>query len=83
MFLEEKQTVDAAKKQATLPKAAGAIAEAQKTMAAAQVKLDTVFNQWMDAAEKQSRPQGPNRFDIGAAADMAALGRGSAGRIEV
>ena len=71
VFLEEKQTVDAGKKHAVLPKAAAAIAEAQKTMAAAQAKLDSVFNQWMDAAEKQPRPQGPNRFDIGAAADMS------------
>lgn len=71
LFLDERQTIDAGKKQAALPKAGAAIAEAQKTMAAAQAKLDSVFNQWMDAAEKQPRPQGPNRFDIGAAADMS------------
>jgi hypothetical protein len=71
LFLAEKQTVDAGQKQSDLPKAAAAITEAQKTMAGAQAKLDATFNQWMDAAEKQPRPQGPNRFDIGAAADMA------------
>jgi hypothetical protein len=69
LFLDEKQTTDA-QKQANLAKAAATIAEARKTMASAQAKLDAAFNQWMDAAEKQPRPQGPNRFDIGAAADM-------------
>ncbi|HEX4382973.1 MAG TPA: hypothetical protein VH083_08490 [Myxococcales bacterium] len=70
-FLAEKETVDARSKAAALPKAAAVIAEADKTLADAQAKLDAAFNQWMDAAEKQPRPQGSNRFDIGSAADMA------------
>ncbi len=70
LFLDEKQTTEARAKLADLPKAAAAITEAEKTMADAMGKLDGAFNQWMDAAEKQPRPQGPNRFDIGAAADM-------------
>jgi hypothetical protein len=69
-FLEEKETVDARQKQAQLPDAASAIAEADKTLADVQTKLDAAFNFWMDAAEKQPRPQGETRFDIGAASDM-------------
>ncbi len=69
-FLEEKETVAARQKQADLPKAAGAISDADKTLADAQAKLDSAFNLWMDAAEKQPRPQGEDRFDIGAAGDM-------------
>jgi hypothetical protein len=69
-FLDEKETVDASHKP-EMKDAAAAIAEAQKTLADVQAKLDAAFNQWMDGAEKQPRPQGPTRFAIGSAADMA------------
>jgi hypothetical protein len=71
LFLEEKPTVAARANQANMPKAAAAIADAEKTMADAQAKLDAAFNQWMDAAENAPRPQGPTRFSITAAADMS------------
>jgi hypothetical protein len=70
-FLEEKTTIDARQKAGALPKSSETIAEAEKTQADALARLDGAFNQWMDAAEKEPRPQGPNRFEIGAAAEMA------------
>lgn len=70
-FLEAKHVVAAKPQAAKLPKAAEAIAEAEKTLAEAQAKLDAAFNAWMDASEKLPRPQGALRFDIGSAHDMA------------
>ena len=57
-------------KQKDQPKMMAIFAEAEKTLADATAKLDAAFNQWMDAAEKQPRPQGANRFDLSAASDM-------------
>lgn len=70
LFLAEKPTIAARANQSNMPKATAAIADADKTMADAQAKLDGAFNQWMDAAEKSPRPQGPDRFSITSAADM-------------
>jgi hypothetical protein len=70
-FLQQKETADARQKGSALPAAVTTIAAAEKTEADALAKLDKAFNQWMDAAEKQPRPQGPNRFQIGAADDMS------------
>jgi hypothetical protein len=71
-FLNEKETKDAAEKHKNLPRVAATLAEAEKMRADAGGKLNAAFNQWMDAAEKQPRPQGPNRFDIDAGKRMAA-----------
>src|SRR5206468_4568534 len=55
-FLADKATADARKDLARIPKAAEAIAAAEKTLADAHARLDVAFNQWMDAAERQPRP---------------------------
>lgn len=70
-FLAARETADARKDLARTPKAAEAITAAERTLADAQAALDAAFNQWMDAAEKQARPQGATRFEIGATRDMA------------
>jgi hypothetical protein len=70
-FLADKGTIDARSKAASLPNAAAAIAQADETLASAQAKLDAAFNQWMDNAEQQPRPQGSSRFEINAASGMA------------
>jgi hypothetical protein len=70
-FLEEKDTKEAREKHGKLPKVNATIADAEKTLADAAEKLNTAFNQWLDAAEKQPRPQGTTRFDIDSASLMA------------
>jgi hypothetical protein len=70
-FLEEKDTKEAREKHGKLPKVAATIAEAEKTLVDAAGKLNDAFNQWLDAAEKQKRPQGETRFEINSASLMA------------